>query len=164
VARIVRGVVLSIVLPAVFGKTDMKRWRLPITLVVLLIIGSVAVRHTLEKRAQRRREAHYQSILREYSDSLKPGMTRLEAEKYLQSQNLTVRQMCCVNSKVFSAGVWDDLVKIGKEDAPWFCSENNVYIALDFTGQRPQGHTGWDAQSTDTLSAVTVYHWLEGCL
>jgi hypothetical protein len=115
----------------------MKRWRLPTTLVILVIICIVTVRHILEKRAQQEREAHYESILRGYSDSLKPGMTRLEVEKYLQSQNLTFRQMCCVNSKVFGAGVWDDLVKIGKEDAPWFCSENNVYIALDFTGQRP---------------------------
>jgi hypothetical protein len=107
---------------------------------------------------------HTEQNLGTYSGALKPGMTRLEVEKYLHSQSLTFRQMCCVNSKAFSAGVWDDLVKIGKEDAPWFCNENNVYIALDFTGQRPQGHTGWDSQSADTLTTVTVYHWLEGCL
>jgi hypothetical protein len=142
----------------------MKRWGLPLMLLLLVIIGVLSLRHVREKRAQQKREAHYQSILRGYSDSLKPGMTRLEVEKCLQSQNLTFRQMCCVNSKVFGAGVWDDLVKIGKEDAPWVCNENNVYIAFDFTGQRPQGHTGWDGQSTDTLTAVTVYHWLEGCL
>src|SRR5262249_11780651 len=107
---------------------------------------------------------HYQSILREYSDSLKPGMTRAEVETYLQSRNHTLRQMCCVDLKVFGAGVWDDLVKIGAENVPWVCSENNVYLAFHFTGQRPQGHTGWDAQRTDRLTEVTVYHWLEGCM
>ena len=141
----------------------MKRWRLPIALVVLVIIGVFTVRHILGKRAERRREAHYQFILREYSDSLKPGMARLDVEKYLQSRNAAFRQMCCVDANL-RTGVWDDLVKIGKEDAPWFCSENNVYIALQFTGQRPQGYVGWNAQDVDKLRAVTVYHWLEGCL
>lgn len=142
----------------------MKRWRLPIALLLLVIVGILVVRHILEKRAQQRREAHYQSVLRTYSADLKPGMTRGDVEGYLHARNLTFRQMCCVDLKEFRKGVWDDLTKIGEEDAPWFCSQNNVYIALQFTGQRHDEHITWNAESGDTLKAVTVYHWLEGCL
>ena len=65
--------------------------------------------------------------------------------------------MCCVDIKK-SVDVWDDLVKIAQEDAPWFCSEKNIYIAFQFTG------TASRAEPSDKLISVTVYPWLEGCL
>ena len=72
--------------------------------------------------------------------------------------------MCCVDtSHDYSKIVYDDLTKIGQEDAPWFCSENAVYIAFQFT--RPTRTAGEaDAEDSDRLRAVTIHHWLEGCL
>jgi hypothetical protein len=71
--------------------------------------------------------------------------------------------MCCVDRKEFSRGVYDDLVKIGQEDAPWFCSEKNVYVALEFIG--PERHSvGPSAEAYDTLTTITIYRWLEGCM
>jgi len=85
------------------------------------------------------------------------------AKENLPAQNVMFRQMCCVDIKEFRKGVWDDLTKIGQEDVPWVCSQNNVYIAFQFAG-RPHERYTWDAEAGDVLKAVTVYHWLAGCL
>ena len=57
---------------------------------------------------------------------------------------------------------WDDLVKIGEESVPWFCSENNVYIAFQFnpksTGELSKTNV------SDVLKRVSVFHQLERCL
>jgi len=90
-------------------------------------------------------------------------MSRTEVEEYLQIQNVKVRQMCCVDVKDFSKGVYDDLTKIGEENAPWFCRQKNVYIAFQFTGVRRSANL-WDAAGNDTLKSVNIYRWLEGCL
>ena len=56
----------------------------------------------------------------------------------------------------------DDLVKIGAESTPWFCSENNVYIAFEFN---PKSHGEQsDTNDSDVLKRVSVFHQLEGCL
>jgi hypothetical protein len=144
-------------------REDMRRWRLPTAAFIVILLSVVAVRYTLGKRAQQKREASYESALRFYSEALKPGMTRGEVEEYLQTHNVRFRQMCCVDVKDFSKGVYDDLMKIGGEDAPWFCSQKNVYIALQFTGVR-RGTNSWYALGNDTLAAVSIYRWLEGCL
>ncbi len=141
----------------------MRRWRWPIAFFLLCIISFFGLRHLAESRAQQKRELRYQSVLRAYSTTLKPGMTRQQVEEYLRSQSLTIRHMCCVEIKRYPDGAWDDLIKIGTEDVPWVCSENNVYVALQFAGQR-YGGTGWDAQPSDKLKAISIYHWLEGCL
>ena len=87
-------------------------------------------------------------------------------EGYLSAQRLPFRQLCCVSVKEFSSGVldnaYDDLVKIGQEDVPWACSENNVYIALQFLGSQKDSLPG--AEPSDRLKDVTIYHKLEGCL
>jgi hypothetical protein len=141
----------------------MKRWLLPIALVLVVTLSVVVVRHRLEKRAQQEREAGYQSALRAYSGVLKPGMTRKDVEEYLRARNVGFQQMCCVASKDYSKDVYDDLTKVGQEDAPWFCSEKIVYIAFQFTGQ-PRNATGAEADDSDRLRAITIYPRLEGCL
>ncbi len=90
-------------------------------------------------------------------------MTRKEVEDYLRTRNAPFRHMCCVDTKQFLKWVYDDLTKIGQEDAPWFCSEKNVYIAFQFAGNSPH-NGGPSAEPTDMLTAVTIYPWLEGCL
>jgi hypothetical protein len=141
----------------------MRRWRLPILVVIVVAVSAVAIRHVWQRRAQRRREAAYQLTLLSYSEVLMPGMTRKEVEDYLRTKNVTPRQMCCVEMKDFSKGVYDDLAKIGQEDAPWFCSEKNIYVAFQFTGPKRNG-LAWRADASDGLKAVTIYRWLEGCL
>jgi hypothetical protein len=146
---------------------EMRRWHWYITagLTAALLIG-LGVRHGFEERAQRRRESEYQQVLRSYSSDFKTGMTRKQVEAYFAARNISFRQMCCVSVKEFSRGVYDntydDLVKIGQEDVPFVCSENNVYIAFQFLGSRKDSRSA--AEASDKLKDLTVYHWLEGCL
>ena len=145
----------------------MGRWLLysAILLIAALAVGW-SIHHLSEDRAQKRREIRYQGTLRSYSEVLKTGMTRKEVEDYLSAKNIRFRQMCCVSTKQFSKGVYDDtyddLVKIAQEDVPWVCSENNVYVAFQFLGKYKNSPPA--AEPSDILKDVTVYHWLEGCM
>jgi hypothetical protein len=73
--------------------------------------------------------------------------------------------MCCVanyrGQPVAASDTYDDLVKIGQEKAPWFCSEHNVYIAFEFNpkseGEAPE------TNASDSLKRVSIFHELEGC-
>jgi len=159
----------------VFGydSADMKHWRLLTGVLVAVALSVIGVRHVLEKRAQQKhvlekraqqkREVAYKAALRSYSEVLRPGVTRNEVESYLRAENVRFGQMCCVDPTDLSKGVYDDLTKIGQEDAPWFCSEMNIYVAFQFTG--PDRHAvGWTADASDTLKSVTIYRRLESCL
>jgi len=125
---------------------------------VLFLVG----RHATQERQRRKREAHYQAALGSYRQALSIGSTRKQVEQYLRNSGTGFLRMCCVeHSGKHSV---DDLVKVGAEEAPWFCSEHNVYVALQFTDfKRPRNSFG-EANDLDTLSAVTIFHWLEGCL
>jgi hypothetical protein len=145
----------------------MRRWYLYVAaaLIAALLVG-FSVRHFLEVRAQKRREVEYQKALRSYSQSLKTGVTRKQVEDYLSARKIPFQQVCCVKVKEFSRGVYDDayddLVQIGQEDAPWFCRQNNVYIALQFFGSYRNSPPRADA--SDKLKDVTIYHRFDGCL
>jgi len=136
-------------------------------ILMLAVIGLLflGINHRLKIRAKKKREAAYQAALRSYIQVLKPGMTRKEVEDYFQGKSVKFRQMCCVDALELSKRKsWDDLIKIGEEATPWFCSENNVYLAFQFIDDSEQQTGGWKADDLDTLKSITVYHWLEGCL
>jgi hypothetical protein len=140
----------------------MKYWLLLLA-VLVITSGVIGMHNVREKRSQQKREVAYQTALRSYSGVLKPGMIRKEVEDYLRARNTPFRQMCCVDFKKSSKGVYDDLTKIAQEDAPWACSEKNIYVAFQFAGSGP--HAGAPtAEASDKLTAVTIYPWLEGCL
>lgn len=120
----------------------------------------------MKKRAAQKREAAYQLALSEYQRVLRPGVTRTEVEGYLRSKNADFSHMCCVEpNDSAKRHTWDDLVKIGEEEHPWFCSEHFVYVAFRFADhvQGENGHSVKDDDS-DTLKTVSIFHQLEGCL
>jgi hypothetical protein len=139
---------------------------IPHLVVLLVALGVIilGIRYELNKKAQGRREAAYQSVFRIYTQALKPGMTRKEVEDYLQAKNSKFLHMCCVDSREIGRHSWDDLTKIGQEDPPWFCSENNVYVAFQFA-DHVHLETGFEMQDDDldTLKAITLHHQLETC-
>ena len=137
-----------------------KQWGKPAMIGALLILCVAIARHVVQTRAERRREAEYQMVLKEYADALKPGMTRPEAESYLRAKMLPFQQMCCV-AKPRQA--WADLVKIGEEQAPWYCNAYNIYVAFEFSTTEPHGVVT-DARNSDRLESVTLFPHLEGCL
>jgi hypothetical protein len=139
----------------------MKYWRL-VSAAVALSVFLVAVINLREERLQMKRDAAYQAILHSYTEAFKPGMTRKEVEDLLRDRNDVLRRMCCVDIKK-PMDVGDDLVKIGQEKPPWVCSEKNIYIAFQFTGTRAPAAPP-SAESSDRLTAVAVYTWLERCV
>jgi len=113
--------------------TDMKRvFRQLLTLLVIVVLP-VGVGYFVKKQTRKRREAGYQSTLYSYSRVLKPSMTRKEVGDYLRAKRLEFRQMCCVDTKEFRKIPWGDSVKIGEQDAPWYCSSTDGYLAFQFT-------------------------------
>jgi hypothetical protein len=147
---------------AVFPFTRTKGAILLAVAVASLI--SFGIRTELKKRGQNQREIGYQSIVREYSQALRPGMTRKEVEDYVRTRNAHIRETCCVESG-FHRHSYDDLIKIGAEDAPWFCGEHNVYVALQFADHRYSA-TDYCCKDDDldTLKSVSRYDVGEGCL
>src|SRR5690348_2780416 len=106
----------------------MRRILLAALILVIAGVSTLGVRSWFERQARRRREAAYNSILQSYTRALKPGMTRKEVEDYLDARGVHFQQMCC-----FEGQSWGDLIRIGAEDHPWFCSEHNVYVAFQYT-------------------------------
>jgi hypothetical protein len=144
----------------------MKRWHAYVIVAVgVLFVASVA-HYVSERRTQRAREIKYEKTRLSYAEVLKTGMTRKQVEEYLSARGDPIRQLCCVGVKEFSRGVYDnaydDLVKIGSEEVPFVCSENNVYIAFQFLGSEKNSPP--QAEATDKLKDVSVYHKLDGCL
>lgn len=137
----------------------MKR-RLPLIvgLVLAVLVVCLVVRHVWEQRMQRRREVAYQTALQSYAAIFRSGTRRKDVESQLRVERVAFQQMCCIDER----SAYADLVRIGKEKAPWFCSEQNIYIALQFTAV--EAHEPWRAYDSDALKTVTIYRWLEGCL
>jgi len=138
----------------------MKRWRLwsaVLVLVILIALCAATIRNAWKKQAQSKREAAYQSALNSYCAALKPGMTRKEVEGYFRAKAVGFQQMCCIDER----SAFADLVKIGTEGAPWYCSEQNIYVAFQFAGVAQRK---FEVADSDTLKSVTIFRWLEGCL
>ena len=143
---------------------SLRRWQalapaVIIAVLVAVVAGYLSVRQG-EKRAERQRQANYESSLRSYSKDLQPGATRREVEALLRNRGTAFRQMCCIDSPWSNA--LDDLIKIGDETAPFHCSEHNVYVALSFAPS--QSRSLPEANDSDVLKTVRVYHRFEGCL
>jgi len=135
--------------------------------ITLIVISVWLVQDVRERHRAAEREVYYQTLLVQYTSALKPGMTRGQVEQILQLDGRHFRQMCCVANwrrehvSLVGAG-WDDLVKIGEESTPWFCGENNVYIAFEFN-PKSQGELS-DTNVSDIMKRISVFHQLERCL
>lgn len=121
-----------------------KYWRLFLA-AAIAILAVFAVHRLGEARAQTKREAAYEVILRSYAQVLKPGMTRKDVEDYLRERNVAFRHMCCVDFKS-SKSVWDDLVKIGQEKPPYCLQREKRLCRLPICWRRdPQERMGQPA-------------------
>jgi hypothetical protein len=134
----------------------MKR-RLLAAVLIVFVSGASAIGYGLKKRAEKKleeqkREASYRSALSAYSKDLEPGMRRKNVEDYLRAKKIP-----------FETSAKADLVEIGQEAAPWFCSEVNVYIAFDFEAVEPHSRA-WEPNATDVLKRAHIYSRAGGCL
>ena len=92
-------------------------------------------------------------------------MTRKEVEDYLHTKNAPFLKSNFAESGP-NRHSFDDLTKIGEEDAPWYCGEQNVYVAFLFVDHESSPATDFRFKDDDldTLKSVSLYHWLEDCL
>jgi hypothetical protein len=104
------------------------------------------------------REAGYQAVLHSYAEMIKVGATRKEVEALLKSRNTSFVRLCCVKEGT----TFSDLIRIGKEKHPWYCSENAVYIAIEFVTVDRDAPT--KTNDTDIVQRVVIWHHLDGCL
>lgn len=128
--------------------------------LVAVALAAFAIQTALRKRAERRRQAAYDAVLREYSTALQPGAQRREVEAMLTSRERSFRQMCCLLNE--NRNAIEDIVKIGSEPKPWYCSENNMYLVFEFDSM-PDPRS-LKAHSDDRLRRIALSPWLGGCL
>jgi hypothetical protein len=114
----------------------------------------------IDRRAASKRQVQYEAVLKGYSDNLRPGMSRREVESYLRRRGHPFQRMCCVG-RPLSANA--DLVRIGQERAPCYCSEYRVYVAFEFDTTEPHDLSP-DFSDSDRLQATALFPWLQGCL
>jgi hypothetical protein len=91
-------------------------------------------------------------------------MERGEIENDLRIRNKPFQQTCCSTIARGDSKSWDDLVQVGKEDAPWYCSENYVYVAFKFEDFSVDSEPLRNPKDTDRLQSIALYRRLEGCL
>ena len=137
-----------------------RRWWLLVLTAALLIVCVLGIKGVIDKRAERKRQAEYDAVLKEYSGALKSGMSRREVESYLRLRGRSFRQICCVRVQ---RNAYADLVRIGVEQAPWYCNKYNIYVAFEFETTEPHGMST-DARDSDRLESTALFPWLEECL
>jgi len=111
-----------------------------------------------------KREVGYQSALMGYSQDFQPGLTRKEVEDRLRSKGASFGQIWTSFGGRRESD-YADIVKIGEESAPWYCSEAYVYIALEFSAVEEHSFLYHHlAKDSDVLKRVEIFRPLTGCL
>jgi hypothetical protein len=126
-------------------------------LLALALIALFVPRGCAQSRNQKR-EARYQSALQTYSELIKIGATRKEVEETLRSKNTPFGQICCVEPGT----TFSDLITIGEEKHPWYCSSHTVYVAILFVARDPNAQK--TIKENDTVQKLRIWHHLDGCL
>lgn len=129
-------------------------------MVIVAAVLAFAVRNVLKARAQKKREVEYQSALAFYKENLTLGMSRKDVDSYLRAKHVSFSQTCCFEAR----GAFADLVKVGEEDAPWYCSETYAFIALEFAATEPRQSPSAPPNEMDVLKTIAIERRLEGCL
>jgi hypothetical protein len=82
-------------------------------------------------------------------------------ENYLRARNTSFIHMCCLGEHYYV-----DQVKVGEEDAPWYCGEAYVYVAFEFAAAEPHDprSASYFARDSDVLRRIELFRPLTGCL
>jgi hypothetical protein len=136
----------------------MKRWLLATSAMIIVVFLVISLRFAIKEEGEKKREVAYQTALQVYSENLKPGLTRKDIESYLQAGNVTFDRMCCVEER----STFADLIKVGQEDAPWYCIDEYVYIAFEFTAT--EAHSLRSPIYDSDVLRIQIYRQPVGCL
>jgi hypothetical protein len=90
---------------------------------------------------------------------LPPYRERSAVETALTPRGHSFQRMCCLLNE--NRNTLEDIVRIGSEPRPWYCTENDMYLVFEFDSMP-------DAQSPrhpdDRLRRIALSPWLGGCL
>ena len=64
--------------------------------VALIVSSRWFVQHVRDRPDTAEHESGYQTVLAQYAVELRPGMTREQVERYLQTNGKGFKQICCV--------------------------------------------------------------------
>lgn len=134
---------------------------IPLLLIAVAVVAVLAIKSTIGIRAERKRDALYQSILRQYSTTLRPGTQRGEVEALLASQGRTFERSCCLLKEKDYDAAGEDIVKIGEERTSWHCRKKGVYLVFDF--ESPPGAVVRESDASDRLRQVGLARWPVAC-
>lgn len=136
----------------------MRRWVLIAAMLICVVFVHALVSNVVAKREERKREAVFQETLRSYQEALKPGMTRKQVEDYLNSKDASFTRTCCIDQEGRFAA---DITKIWQGKPPWYCNDNSMYVAFQFT---TPALAATSSDPKDVLDKVMLYQHLGGCL
>jgi hypothetical protein len=134
-------------------------WRLWLVVVIVAVVAAVAGSYAYRTRRAAANRAAVQAAFLKYSQTLKPGVTRKAVRDYLTGQGIAFKERCCHEAD----GPYSVLVEVGKEDAPWYCSEWPDYVAFEFSTTQPLDSRSKPSDS-DVLKEVHLTSNGEGCL
>lgn len=106
---------------------------------------------------QRKRDRMYQSVLNQYRQGLRLGMSRIAVEEYLNSHHIRFADAGLSGS----GNAWSDEIRIGTDPSGRIdCANWEVYIALDFDNpsrQPGEGKGDPPGEPEDVLKNIRVY-------
>jgi hypothetical protein len=112
----------------------MKRRLVWIIAAITAVVSAIVVRNVYKADRKKKRDSASQLALLRYSQSFKPGLTRKDLEDGLRAGHTIFFERCCYDER----SAFADVVQVGEEDAPWYCSEWPVYVVFEFSATTPR--------------------------
>ena len=100
--------------------------------VVAAVFSAIAARYVYKQRRAAANTVAIEAALRVYSEE-STGLTRKQVQDYLRSRGANFFERCCFEPR----GAFSVLVKVGQEEAPWYCSDWPDYVAFEFNATEP---------------------------
>jgi len=122
-------------------------------------LSAYLIHARIESKAEKTLEAYYESKLREYAEQFKTGLTRRQVEAQLIARGIPFHRICCLHPHDY---VLTDVVKIGEEKGPWYCS--GIWINVAFEFHADEAHDPLKGSETDVLDKVGIFRQADGCL
>ena len=109
-------------------------------LVLAIVAGVSFVR-------AKRNDEQYQTTLKQFRTTLKPGTSRGQVEEYLRQRGMPFERTCC------KPGIFSDRARIGKRPSKFVCSDENIYLEFKFNNDPQQAAV---ARGSDVLKKIDI--------
>jgi len=123
-----------------------------IAIAVIVLLWSI--HHVRSTRDRNLRQAQYRAVVDAYSEQIKIGMNRSDAEDVIHEKAIPFTR-----TSIQGSGQ-DDLITIGHEKPPASCRFDDVYIRVSFTSSTGALAT---ASPTDKVQHVDLFEWPRSC-